>query len=175
MSILLKAQQNSYGGVSISEEHENEPLPEGSFNQVLLSDARPEDYDDRIEQIIPTYDENEKTFKPPEFSYRMGMKLDSYENFKAWGYISSDQRMLLSDEGEVYLRMDEQTFGSPPYIAMIIRTANGSGIRSTENRLSDLDIGLKRLVQRNIRPSVLNRVIMWLKRGRLSKGIEEEW
>ena len=62
----------------------------------------------------------------------------------------------------------------PPYIAMIIRTANGSGIRSTENRLSDLDIGLKRLVQRNIRPSVLNRVIMWLKRGRLSKGIEEE-
>jgi len=80
----------------------------------LLSDARPKDYDDRIEQIIPTYDENEKTFKPPEFSYRMGMKLDSYENFKAWGYISSDQRMLLSDEGEVYLRMDEQTFGSPP-------------------------------------------------------------
>lgn len=140
----------------------------------MLSDARPKDYDDRIEQIIPTYDENEKTFKPPEFSYRMGMKLDSYENFKAWGYISSDQRMLLSDEGEVYLRMDEQTFGSPPYIAMIIRTANGSGIRSTENRLSDLDIGLKRLVQRNIRPSVLNRVIMWLKRGRLSKGIEEE-
>ena len=175
MSILLKAQQNSYGGVSISEEHENEPLPEGVFSEVLLSDARPKDYDDRIEQIIPTYDENEKTFKPPEFSYRMGMKLDSYENFKAWGYISSDQRMLLSDEGEVYLRMDEQTFGSPPYIAMIIRTANGSGIRSTENRLSDLDIGLKRLVQRKIRPSVLNRVIMWLKRGRLSKGIEEEW
>jgi hypothetical protein len=82
--------------------------------------------------------------------------------------------MLLSDEGEVYLRMDEQTFGVTPTIVMIIRVANGSGIRSTENRLSDLDIGLKRLVQRKIRPSVLNRVIMWLKRGRLSKGIEEE-
>ena len=140
----------------------------------MHSKERPEDYDDEIEQIIPTYDENEKTFKPPEFSYRMGMKLDSYENFKAWGYISTDQRMLLSDEGEVYLRMDEQTFGSTPYIAMVIRIANGSGIRSTENRLSDLNIGLKKLVHQKIRPSVLNRVIMWLKRGRLSKGIDEE-
>ena len=70
--------------------------------------------------------------------------------------------------------MDEQTFGTTPYIAMVIRTANGSGIKSTENRFSDLDIGLKRLVQREIRPSVLNRVIMWLKRGRLSKMLEEE-
>ena len=104
----------------------------------------------------------------------MGMKLDSYQNFNAWGYISSDERMLLSDDGEVYLRMDEQTFGSTPYIAMIIRIANGSGTQSTENRLSDLDIGLKKLVHQKIRPSVLNRVIMWLKRGRLSKGIEVE-
>ena len=140
----------------------------------MHSKERPEDYDDEIEQIIPTYDENEKTFKPPEFSYRMGMKLDSYENFKAWGYISTDQRMLLSDEGEVYLRMDEQTFGFTPYIAMVIRIANGGGIQSTENRLSDLDIGLKKLVHQKIRPSVLNRVIMWLKRGRLSKTVEEE-
>ena len=140
----------------------------------MHSKERPEDYDDEIEQIIPTYDENEKTFKPPEFSYRMGMKLDSYENFKAGGYISTDQRMLLSDEGEVYLRMDEQTFGFTPYIAMVIRIANGGGIQSTENRLSDLDIGLKKLVHQKIRPSVLNRVIMWLKRGRLSKGIDEE-
>jgi hypothetical protein len=140
----------------------------------MHSKERPEDYDDEIEQIIPTYDENEKTFKPPEFSYRIGMKLDSYENFKAWGYISTDQRMLLSDEGEVYLRMDEQTFGFTPYIAMVIRIANGGGIQSTENRLSDLDIGLKKLVHQKIRPSVLNRVIMWLKRGRLSKGIDEE-
>jgi hypothetical protein len=140
----------------------------------MHSKERPEDYDDEIEQIIPTYDENEKTFKPPEFSYRMGMKLDSYENFKAWGYISTDQRMLLSDEGEVYLRMDEQTFGFTPYIAMVIRIANGGGIQSTENRLSDLNIGLKKLVHQKIRPSVLNRVIMWLKRGRLSKGIDEE-
>ena len=140
----------------------------------MHSEERPEDYDDEIEQIIPTYDENEKTFKPPEFSYRMGMKLDSYENFKAWGYISTDQRMLLSDEGEVYLRMDEQTFGFTPYIAMVIRIANGGGIQSTENRLSDLNIGLKKLVHQKIRPSVLNRVIMWLKRGRLSKGIDEE-
>tara|TARA_B110001452_G_scaffold256205_1_gene249349 strand:- start:311 stop:733 length:423 start_codon:yes stop_codon:yes gene_type:complete len=140
----------------------------------MHSEERPEDYDDKIEQIIPTYDENEKTFKPPEFSYRMGMKLDSYENFKAWGYISTDQRMLLSDEGEVYLRMDEQTFGFTPYIAMVIRIANGGGIQSTENRLSDLNIGLKKLVHQKIRPSVLNRVIMWLKRGRLSKGIDEE-
>ena len=140
----------------------------------MHSKERPEDYDAEIEQIIPTYDENEKTFKPPEFSYRMGMKLDSYENFKAWGYISTDQRMLLSDEGEVYLRMDEQTFGFTPYIAMVIRIANGGGIQSTENRLSDLDIGLKKLVHQKIRPSVLNRVIMWLKRGRLSKGIDEE-
>ena len=140
----------------------------------MHSKERPEDYDDIIKQIIPTNEEDRKTFKPPEFSYRMGMKLDSYENFKAWGYISTDQRMLLSDEGEVYLRMDEQTFGFTPYIAMVIRIANGGGIQSTENRLSDLNIGLKKLVHQKIRPSVLNRVIMWLKRGRLSKGIDEE-
>ena len=141
---------------------------------MIYSDERLEDFADKIEQIIPTYDEDKKTFKPPEFSYRMGMKLDSYQNFKAWGYISSDERMLLSDDGEVYLRMDEQTFGSTTYIAMIIRIANGSEIQSTENRFSDLNIGLKNLVQRKIRPSVLNRVIMWLKRGRLGKIIEEE-
>ena len=141
---------------------------------MVYSNERPEDFDDEIELIIPTYEEDKKTFKPPESSYRMGMKLNSYENFKAWGYISTDQRMLLSDEGEVYLRMDEQTFGFTPYIAMVIRIANGSGTQSTENRLSDLDIGLKKLVERKIRPSVLNRVIMWLKRGRLSKTVEEE-
>ena len=141
----------------------------------MHSKERPEDYDDIIKQIIPTNEEDRKTFKPPEFSYRMGMKLDSYQNFKAWGYISSDERMLLSDDGEVYLRMDEQTFGSTTYIAMIIRIANGSEIQSAENRFSDLDIGLKRLVERKIRPSVLSRVVMWLKRGRLSKTVEEEW
>jgi len=141
---------------------------------MIYSDERLEDFADKIEQIIPTYDEDKKTFKPPEFSYRMGMKLDSYQNFKAWGYISTDQRMLLSDDGEVYLRMDEQTFGLDATITMIIRVANGSRIQSTENRSIDLEIGLKKLVQREIRPSVLKRVILWLKRGRLSKGIEEE-
>jgi hypothetical protein len=139
---------------------------------MVYSNERPEDYDDEIEQIIPTYEEDKKTFKPPESSYRMGMKFNSSENFKAWGYISTDQRMLLSDEGEVYLRMDEQTFGVTPTIVMIIRVANGSRIQSTENRFSDLEIGLKKLVERKIRPSVLNRVIMWLKRGRLSKMLE---
>ena len=142
---------------------------------MVYSNERPEDFDDEIELIIPTYEEDKKTFKPPEFSYRMGMKLDSYQNFNAWGYISSDERMLLSDEGEVYLRMDEQTFGVTPTIVMIIRVANGSRIQSTENRFSDLEIGLKKFVQRKIRPSVLNRVLMWLKRGRLSKTVEEEW
>lgn len=142
---------------------------------MVYSNERPEDYDDEIEQIIPTYEEDKKTFKPPESSYRMGMKFNSSENFKAWGYISTDQRMLLSDEGEVYLRMDEQTFGVTPTIVMIIRVANGSRIQSTENRFSDLEIGLKKFVQRKIRPSVLNRVIVWLKRGRLSKMVEEEW
>ena len=104
----------------------------------------------------------------------MGMKLDSSQSFKAWGYISTDHRMLLSDEGEVFLRMDEQTFGLTESIIMIINLAHDSGIQSTENRFSDLNIGLKNLVQRKIRPSVLNRVIMWLKRGRLGKIIEEE-
>jgi len=144
------------------------------IGKIKYFNERPEDYDDIIEQIIPTYKEDRKTFKPPEPSYRMGMKLDSSQSFKAWGYISTDHRMLLSDEGEVFLRMDEQTFGLTESIIMIINLAHDSGIQSTENRFSDLNIGLKNLVQRKIRPSVLNRVIMWLKRGRLGKIIEEE-
>ena len=104
MSILLKAQQNSYGGVSISEEHENEPLPEGIFNEVLLSDARPEDYDDRIEQIIPTYEEDKKTFKfikklhgnYPKQIVRMG--LTEAEMVKYYSNIFNAMRVIFANE-----------------------------------------------------------------------------
>ena len=64
--------------------------------------------------------------------------------------------------------------GLDAIITMIIRIANSSRIQSTENRSINLEIGLKSFVQQEISASVLNRVILWLKRGRLSKGIEEE-
>ena len=39
---------------------------------------------------------------------RVGVRDSSYLNYRAWGYISEDERILLSDEGEVYLKMDSR-------------------------------------------------------------------
>ncbi|MGB2494395.1 MAG: hypothetical protein ACPID1_07135, partial [Poseidonia sp.] len=75
-------------------------------------------------------------------------------------------RILLSDEGEVYLKIDEETFGSSDAIRMMFRIASEES-QSNHKRTTNIEIALRKLVRRSIRKSVIPRLISWMKLGGL--------
>ena len=105
------------------------------------------------------------TFRPPEPALRVGVRDSSYLNYRAWGYISEDERILLSDEGEVYLKIDEETFGTNDAIRMMFKIASEES-HSYHKRATNIEIALKKLVRRSVRESVIRRLIGWMRSGR---------
>ena len=109
--------------------------------------------------------QTEGTFRPPERALRVGVRDSSYLNYRARGYISDDERILLSDEGEVYLKIDEETFGTSDSTRMIFKIASEES-HSYHKRTTNIEIALKKLVRRSIRERVIPRLIDWMKSGR---------
>ena len=118
---------------------------------------------------MPLNEEDIGTFRAPEPALRVGVRDLSYLNYRAWGYISEDERILLSDEGEVYLRMDEETYGSNDALRMMFELASESN-QTIAKRITNLNIGIKRLISRAILSSVKRRLYTWLKIGRMSRN-----
>ena len=146
----------------------NDELPDDLIDKLKLLNEQPDDYDADTRPLVPLNEDDIGTFRPPEPALRVGVRDSSYLNYRAWGYISADERILLSDEGEVYLKMDEETFGSNDALRMMFELANEEN-QTVDKRLINLNIGIKKFISRRIQSSVIQRLIHWVKNGRMGK------
>ena len=147
----------------------NEELPDDLLDRLKLLNEQPDDYDADTRPLVPLNEEDIGTFRPPEPALRVGVRDSSYLNYRAWGYISEDERILLSDEGEVYLKMDEETFGSNDALRMMFELAREQK-QTVSKRMTNLNIGIKRLLSKKIQSSVKQRIAAWLKKGRFGRS-----
>lgn len=143
-------------------------LPDDILTRIKYLNEQPDDYDVNTEQIISLKKEDIGKFKPPEPSLRVGVRDSSYLNYRAWGYISEDERILLSDEGEVYLKLDEETFGTNEALRMMFEIAQNPNL-SMEKKMTNREIGLRKLISQQWQASVFIRILAWMKNGRLGR------
>jgi len=143
-------------------------LPDDILTRIKYLNEQPDDYDVNTEQIISLKEEDIGKFQPPEPSLRVGVRDSSYLNYRAWGYMSEDERILLSDEGEVYLKLDEETFGTNEALRMMFEIAQNPNL-SMEKKMINREIGLRKLITQQWQASVFTRILAWMKNGRLGK------
>ena len=143
-------------------------LPDDILTRIKYLNEQPDDYDVNTEPIISLKEEDIGKFRPPEPSLRVGVRDSSYLNYRAWGYISEDERILLSDEGEVYLKLDEETFGTNEALRMMFEIAQNPNL-SVEKKMTNREIGLRKLITQQWQASVFTRILAWMKNGRLGK------
>ena len=143
-------------------------LPDDILTRIKYLNEQPDDYDVNTEQIISLKEEDIGKFKPPEPSLRVGVRDSSYLNYRAWGYMSEDERILLSDEGEVYLKLDEETFGTNEALRMMFKIAQNPNL-SVEKKMTNREIGLRKLISLQWQASVFTRILAWMRNGRLGK------
>ena len=151
--------------MSVEYTHE---LPDDILTRIKYLNEQPDDYDVNTEQIISLKEEDIGKFKPPEPSLRVGVRDSSYLNYRAWGYMSEDERILLSDEGEVYLKLDEETFGTNEALRMMFKIAQNPNL-SVEKKMTNREIGLRKLISLQWQASVFTRILAWMRNGRLGK------
>ena len=128
----------------------NDELPDDLIDKLRLLNEQPDDYDADTRPLVPLNEDDIGSFRPPEPALRVGVRDSSYLNYRAWGYISEDERILLSDEGEVYLKMDEETFGTSDAIRMMFKIA-AEGASILERKAINTEIALRKLLQRPLR------------------------
>ena len=143
-------------------------LPDDILTRIKYLNEQPDDYDVNTEPIISLKEEDIGKFRPPEPSLRVGVRDSSYLNYRAWGYISEDERILLSDEGEVYLKLDEETFGTNEALRMMFEIAQNPNL-SVEKKMTNREIGLRKLISQQWQASVFSRILAWMKNGRLGR------
>ena len=146
----------------------NDELPDDLIDKLRLLNEQPDDYDADTRPLVPLNEDDIGSFRPPEPALRVGVRDSSYLNYRAWGYISEDERILLSDEGEVYLKMDEETFGSNDALRMMFELAHEVG-QSTSKKVLNLNIGIRHLLNQRIVQSVIKRLLSWLRSGRIGR------
>ena len=59
--------------------------------------------------LVPREGLEEVEFRPPEATFRLGIRYDSRENYQKFGHISQDYRYILTDDGDVYVLVDEES------------------------------------------------------------------
>jgi len=143
-------------------------LPDDILTRIKYLNEQPDDYDVNTEPIISLKEEDIGKFRPPEPSLRVGVRDSSYLNYRAWGYISEDERILLSDEGEVYLKLDEETFGTNEALRMMFEIAQNPNL-SVEKKMTNREIGLRKLITQQWQASVFSRILAWMRNGRLGR------
>jgi hypothetical protein len=143
-------------------------LPDDILTRIKYLNEQPDDYDADTRPLVPLKEEDIGKFRPPEPSLRVGVRDSSYLNYRAWGYMSEDERILLSDEGEVYLKLDEETFGTNEALRMMFEIAQNPNL-SVEKKMTNREIGLRKLITQQWQASVFTRILAWMKNGRLGK------
>ena len=143
-------------------------LPDDILSRIKYLNEQPDDYDADTRQLVPLNEEEIGTFRPPEPALRVGVRESSYLNYRAWGYISDDERLMLSDEGEVYLKIDEESFGSNDAIRMMFRISSEE-TDSVARKQINLAIGINKFLTQPLKTSVIQRLNAWVMRGRLGR------
>ena len=143
-------------------------LPDDILTRIKYLNEQPDDYDVNTDQIISLKEEDIGKFRPPEPSLRVGVRDSSYLNYRAWGYMSEDERIILSGEGEVYLKLDEETFGTNETLRMMFEIAQNPNL-SIEKKMINREIGLRKLISQQLQASVVSRIVAWMKNGRLGR------
>ena len=143
-------------------------LPDDILTEIKYLNEQPDDYDADTRPLVPLNEEEIGTFRPPEPALRVGVRESSYLNYRAWGYISDDERLMLSDEGEVYLKIDEESFGSNDAIRMMFRISSEE-TDSVAKKQINLAIGINKFLTQPLKTSVIQRLNAWVMRGRLGR------
>ena len=146
----------------------NDELPHDLLDRLKLLNEQPDDYNADTRPLVPLNEDDIGTFRPPEPALRVGVRDSSYLNYRAWGYISEDERILLSDEGEAYLKMDEETFGSNDALRMMFNLACEQN-ETRAKRIVNSRIGITKLLSRGLLKPVIHRLSTWLASGRIGK------
>jgi hypothetical protein len=68
----------------------------------------------------------------------------------------------------VYLKLDEETFGTNEALRMMFEIAQNPNL-SVEKKMTNREIGLRRLISQQWQASVFSRILAWMKNGRLGK------
>ena len=143
----------------------NDELPDDLIDKLKLLNEQPDDYDADTRPLVPLNVDDIGTFRPPEPALRVGVRDSSYLNYRAWGYLSEDERILLSDEGEVYLKNDEETYGTSEAIRMMFKIAIEDA-EIVERKAINTEIALRKMLQRPLRKGIVNRLIYWMRSSR---------
>ena len=146
----------------------NDELPDDLLDRLKLLNEQPDDYDADTRPLVPLNEDDIGTFRPPEPALRVGVRDSSYLNYRAWGYISEDERILLSDEGEVYLRIDEYTFPTNEALRMMFDIAREEK-QNISKKIVNLDIGIKRFLTQKMQKTAIQRLLNWLGSGRIGR------
>jgi len=118
-------------------------------------------------ELVPREGIEEVEFRPPETSYRLGIRYDSRENYQKFGHISHDFRYILTDDGDVYLLIDEDSLNVHSDHEKNFRDYQRTEHHSTDARRSDLEVLLGMILEGGLAPSAQARLIRWLTCGRL--------
>jgi len=118
-------------------------------------------------ELVPREGIEEVEFRPPETSYRLGIRYDSRENYQKFGHISHDFRYILTDDGDVYLLIDEDSLNVHSNHEKNFRDYQKREHQSMDARRSDLEVLLEMILEGGLAPSVQDRLIRWLVCGRL--------
>ena len=117
--------------------------------------------------LVPREGCEETEFRPPEATFRVGIRYDSRENYQKFGQISEDYRYILTDDGDVYVLVDEESLNVHSHHEKNFRDYQRTEHHSTDARRSDLEVLLGMILEGGLATSAQARLIRWLVCGRL--------
>ena len=117
--------------------------------------------------LVPRDGFEDVEFRPPEATFRLGIRYDSRENYQKFGHISQDFRYILTDDGDIYLLVDEESLNVNYHHEKNFRDYQHTEHHSTDARRSDLEVLLEMILEGGLAPSAQARLIRWLVCGRL--------
>ena len=145
---------------------DDETVSEYIVRRATLDVVRQKDAKGKKPILVPYEMCEDSVFRPPEDTFRIGIRYDSKENYQKFGYISTDMRYLLTDQGEVYLLIDEQSLEVPLRHDKNFRELRAYDHLADDLRQSEVEALLKLLLKGGLSPSVQRRLIRWLSSGR---------
>ena len=121
--------------------------------------------------LVPRDGFEDVEFRPPEATFRLGIRYDSRENYQKFGHISQDYRYILTDDGDVYVLVDEESLNVHSHHEMNFRDYQRTEHHSTDARRSDLEVLLGMILEGGLAPSAQARLIRWLVCGRFGLDV----
>ena len=112
--------------------------------------------------LVPREGNDDADFRPPEPTFRLGIRYDSRENYQKFGHISQDYRYILTDDGDVYLLVDEESLNVDSHHEKNFRYYQRIQHHSIDARHRDLEVLLGMILEGGFAPSAQARLIRWL-------------